>query len=141
MTQLRQSYSAFQEQNIELAEVGPNVPEVARRALRQYLQGRDLEFPYLCDPSWAVHKRYGLQRVGAGEHAKAVGRAAIGFAANRPFVTPAPGETARLLGSSLEQGLFGIDEEGLVRYVHITSPSDKLPAAAVILDALAHQHA
>ena len=49
---LRRGYPEFQARNAQLVEVGPNVPALAKRAFRQYLSGRDLEFPYLCDPEW-----------------------------------------------------------------------------------------
>ena len=61
MSQLRHSYPEFQARNTEVMEIGPQPPDVAQRAFQIYLRGRELEFPYLCDPEWVVHHLYALQ--------------------------------------------------------------------------------
>lgn len=136
LSQLMRSYREFRARNVELLEVGPNVPASAARGFRQYLGGRELEFPYLCDPEWTVHARYGLRPVGPGETLRALPLMSFRQLADRPFVTPRADELGRLVAHPVEQGLFVIDEAGLIRYAYVTTPSGKLPPPASLLAVL-----
>lgn len=136
MSQLRHSYPQFRARHAELLEVGPGLPANAARAFRQYLGDRELEFPYLCDPGWSVHAQYGLRELGPGEKLRELPALALSQVTRRPFVAPHPVETARLATRAMQQGLFLVDEEGVVRHTYVTSPSGQLPPPSSLLELL-----
>ena len=136
LSQLRGGYYQIRTRNAELIEVGPNVPANAVRAFRQDLGGRELEFPYLCEPSWTVHTRYGLRHVGPGRALKTRSASALKRMTWQPGVTPVPIETRRLVASPMQHGLFVIDEEGVIRYTYVTTPTGPLPSTAALLAVL-----
>ena len=136
MSQLRRSYPEFQKRNTELLEIGPSLPANAVRGFRQYLGGRMPEFPYLCDPDLTVHRQYGLRPVGGRENLKANALSAVAQVTDRPFVTPRPGEVGKLVANPMEQGLFIVDQAGLIQYVYVTTPSGKLPTPNMLLTEL-----
>jgi alkyl hydroperoxide reductase subunit AhpC len=136
LSQLRHDYPEVRARNAELIEVGPNVPAGAVRAFHQYLGGRELEFPYLCDPDWTVHTRYGLRHVGLDEVLHPSDSSILEQIARQPAVTPARAETRRLRANPMQQGLFIIDEAGVVRYAYVTTPTGPLPPTAAILAVL-----
>lgn len=136
LSQLRYGYPEIRARNAELIEVGPNVPTSAVRAFRQYLGGRELEFPYLCDPSWTVHTRYGLRHVGPDEALSPSDSSILEQIARQPAITPTRAETRRLHGNPMQQGLFIIDETGVVRYGYVTTPTGPLPPIAALLAVL-----
>jgi len=133
MSQLRRSYPEFQKRDTELLEVGPSLPANAVRGFRQYLGGRLPEFPYLCDPEFTVHRQYGLRPLGGRETLRTNALSAVAQVTDRPFVMPRPGEVGKLIAHPMEQGLFIVDEAGLIQYVYVTMPSGKLPTAAMLL--------
>lgn len=133
MSQLRRSYPEFQRRNTELLEVGPSLPANAIHGFRQYLGGRMPEFPYLCDPDFTVHRLYGLRPVGGRESLKTNALSAITQVTARPFVTPTPKEVGKLMTHPMEQGLFIVDQSGVVQYIYVTMPSSKLPTPATLL--------
>ena len=136
LSQLRQDYPEIRARNAELIEVGPNVPASAVRAFHQYLGGRELEFPYLCDPGWTVHTRYGLLHVGLDEAVSPSDPSILEQIARQPAVTPARAESRRLRSNPMQQGLFIIDEVGVVRYAYVTTPTGPLPPIAALLAVL-----
>lgn len=133
---MRHSYPEFRARNAELIEVGPDTPASARQAFRQYLGGRELEFPYLCDPGWTVHARYGLRQLSAGDALKSQAVSALALFTVRPFVTPRPAAVGKLMRCVIQQGLFIVDEGGIVRYAYVTAPNGQLPPAETLLAVL-----
>lgn len=116
-----------------LIEVGPDVPSTARRAFRHYLDGRELEFPYLCDPAWEVHQQYGLRR-SRRDQAQSLRVRASRILQADPFpVTPPEPEKTRSLNTVMESGLFLIDEAGVVRHSRVASPAESLPSVSKLL--------
>ena len=136
MAQLRRSYPEFQKRSTEFVEIGPSLPANAVRGFRQYFGGRMPEFPYLCDPDFTVHRQYGLRPVGGRETLKTNALTMAAQVTGRPFVTPTPDEVGKLIAHPMEQGLFIVDESGLIQYVYVTTPSGKLPTAATLLGEL-----
>ena len=136
MSQFRRSYPEFQKRSTEFLEIGPSVPANAVRGFRQYFGGRMPEFPYLCDPKFTVHRQYGLRPVGGRETLKTNALTMVAQVTDRPFVTPRPDETGKLMTHPMEQGLFIVDESGLIQYVYVTTPAGKLPTVATLLGEL-----
>ena len=136
LSQLRHGYPEIRARNAELIEVGPNVPTSAVRAFRQYLGGRELEFPYICDPDWTVHTRYGLQPVRSDEALTPPDSSILEQLVRLPAVTPTRAETRRLRANPMQQGLFIIDEGGVVGYAYVTTPTGPLPPIAALLAVL-----
>ncbi len=135
LSQLRSSYAEFQSRNAALVEVGPTPPAAARRAFHRCLGNRDLEFPYLCDPAWSVHRQYGLHSVSPAAVPELRVRAAAALAATPPYDVP-DAELRRITTTFLEHGLFIIDEGGTVQYAHVSTPASPLPTVAVLLEVL-----
>ena len=136
MSQLRRNYAEFRSRGACLIEVGPNVVENAIRAFRRYLAGRELEFPYLCDPDWRVHRLYGLKEVGAAEGLKVAAKTLLAQVSSRPLVAPVVSELGRLALHPMEQGLFLIDGDSIIRYGLVTAPSGILPPVRDLLSRL-----
>ncbi len=130
---MRHGYPEIRARNAELIEVGPNVPTSAVRAFRQYLGDRELEFPYLCDPSWTVHTRYGLRHVEPAEALAPSDSSVLDEIARQPAVTLARAETRRLHANPMQQGLFFVDEAGVVGDAYVTTPTGPLPPIAALL--------
>ena len=84
-------------------------------------------------PSSVCPPVYGLQRISPGQVAKLAGRATLRFAADRPVVPPRPRESLRVL-TPLQQGLFVIDEAGVVRYTYVASPASFILPPAKLLE-------
>ncbi len=127
----------------ELVEVGPNVPANAVDGLRQYLGGRELEFPYLCDQGWGVHRLYGLRHVDAAEFLRAKAEAERIKASESLSLRPPMVELRQMLEHPMEQGLFVIDREGVIRLAHVSSPVGPLPSTddlLAVLDGLSHEN-
>lgn len=136
LSQLRRSYPEFQARSAELVEVGPNVPANALWAFRHYLGGRELEFPYLCDPSWSVHARYGLRLVEPDQPLEPVDQLLLQELAHQRAVRPVPAEARRLKARPMQQGLYVVDEVGRVRYAYVTTPTGPLPPTTTLLAVL-----
>lgn len=136
LSQLRRSYPEFQARNTTLIEVGPSASTNARKAFKRYLGNRELEFPYLCDPDWSVHKQYGLHTARSrGEQMQYVSRSVVEMLKSRPFIPPHRVENGKL-GSAMQHGLFVVDEAGIIRFTHVDSPTSRYPPPADLLAVL-----
>jgi peroxiredoxin len=139
MSQLQRSYPEFQRRSTEFLEIGPSLPANAVRGFRQYFGGRLPEFPYLCDPNFTVHRQYGLRPVGGRETLNTNALTMGAQVTDRPLLTPTTDDVSKLNAHPMEQGLFIIDELGLIQYVFVTSPSGKVPSAGILLAELDRQ--
>lgn len=132
--QMRRYAAAFGERNAQLLEVGPALPTSALRGFPAYLSGREPTFPYLCDPDLAVHHSYHLLQVTPRDTPDPISGATGPIAGRRPGL-PEP-SVAKSQPPPVEQGLFVIDEIGIIRLRYVTEPAGKLPPMAMLLDVL-----
>lgn len=136
MVRLRKGYADFRARDTELVEVGPNLPALAKRAFRHYLGGRDLEFPYLCDAEWGVHKRYGVYLLNSQEEADMERVKPQALAEGGGPIPPEPTEDRRLSKTPMAHGLFILDRDGVIQYTHIAAPAPPLPTVPSLLAVL-----
>lgn len=127
LSQLRPQYAELRNRQSAFVVVGPSAPANSDRVFRHYLGETPPELHYLCDPTWAVHSMYGLQPVRLRERAALYSASTAALFASRSSVQADPLEASRMIVKTLQQGLFGIDEAGVVRYAHVSSPSTRLP--------------
>jgi peroxiredoxin len=144
---MRAGYAELQAADTEVIQIAPNLLDAARRFF-----GREpLPFPFVCDPDKRLYAVYGLGERGALEatrtavvsfaHAFTHGdtrnqiRGAYFDVLNRNFVRRLHHHAA----SALDQGMFLIDRDGIVRHATIVGPIDPVPGGAH-LAALARAH-
>ncbi len=56
--------------------------------------------------------------------------------ASRPFVRPVADEVRRIATHTVQQGLFVIDGDGMLRYTYVTTPTGPLPPVSTLLAVL-----
>jgi peroxiredoxin len=133
-------YGTLLASETELIQVAPNLVEGAR----EFFAPAPLPYPFVCDPDKRLYAVYGLGSLGALEatraavvsfsHAFATGgsgaqmRGAWLDVVNRNFIRRLHHHAT----SALEQGLFLVDKEGIVRHRIIVGPLDPIPSAAVL---------
>jgi peroxiredoxin len=144
---MRAGYSELQAADTEIIQVAPNLLDAARR----FFGPRPLPFPFICDPDKRLYAVYGLGERGALEatrtavvsfaHAFTHGdttnqiRGAYFDVLNRNFLR----RLHHHASSALDQGMFLVDKEGIVRHATIVGPIDLVPGGTQ-LAALARKH-
>jgi len=135
-------YDTLRACETELIQVAPNLLEGAR----EFFAPAPLPYPFVCDPDKRLYAVYGLGSLGALEATRA---AVVSF--SHAFATGGSGAQIRgawldvvnrnflrrlhhHASSALEQGLFLVDKQGVIRHRIIVGPLDPIPGAAVLAD-------
>jgi len=132
---MRAGYPALQAVGTEVIQVAPNLLDAARR----FFGPQPLPFPFICDPDKRLYAVYGLGDHGALEatrtavvsfaHAFTHGdttnqiRGAYFDVMNRNFLR----RLHHHASSALDQGMFLVDKDGIVRHTTIVGPIDPVP--------------
>lgn len=144
---IRAGYDALRAAETEVIQVAPNLLDAARR----FFGPAPLPFPFICDPDKRLYAVYGLGERGALEatrtavvsfahaftHGDSVNqiRGAYFDVMNRNFLR----RLHHHASSALEQGMFLVDKQGVIRHVTAVGPIDPMPSGAE-LAALARAH-
>lgn len=141
MAQLDQAFDRFHMLNTEVLEIGPNVLKPARI----YFQRQPIKFPFLCDPTKATYLRFGLRDLGVIEanintfrsfgwaytHGDGVNTTRL--AAGDTFTEGLLGRLHHHALTAMQQGMFIVDREGILRYANAFKPLDTIPPIEEIL--------
>ena len=135
---MRAGYPALQAVGTEVIQVAPNLLDAARR----FFGPQPLPFPFICDPDKRLYAVYGLGDHGALEatrtavvsfaHAFTHGdtinqiRGAYFDVMNRNFLR----RLHHHASSALDQGMFLVDKDGIVRHTTIVGPIDPVPGGS-----------
>ena len=135
---MRAGYPALQAVGSEVIQVAPNLLDAARR----FFGPQPLPFPFICDPDKRLYAVYGLGDHGALEatrtavvsfaHAFTHGdttnqiRGAYFDVMNRNFLR----RLHHHASSALDQGMFLVDKDGIVRHTTIVGPIDPVPGGS-----------
>jgi putative peptide zinc metalloprotease protein len=145
MAQLDQAHDKFVAANTHVLEIGPNVLKPARI----YFQRQPIKFPFLCDPSKAAYLRFGLRDQGPIEanintirsfgwaylHGDGINTTRI--AAGDTFTEGFVGRLYHHALTAMQQGVFIVDRDGIVRYANAFKPLDTIPPTEEILGEVA----
>jgi len=134
---IRTGYEALLASDTEVIQIAPNLLESARR----YFGPDPLPFPFVCDPDKRLYAVYGLGDRGALE---ATRTAVVSFSyavsqgegstwvkgayldvLNRNFLRRLHHHAM----TAIEQGLFVVDKQGVIRHVSVVGPIDPVPKA------------
>jgi putative peptide zinc metalloprotease protein len=141
MTQLGQVYDKFQSAQVEIVQLGPNVLKSART----YFERQPPKFPFVCDPEKQIFARYGLRDIGPIEANK---NTLISFAyaythgdglnttrasALDVFTDDFIGRMRHHAFAAIQQAVFIVDREGIVRDARVLRPIDTMPPSEEIL--------
>jgi peroxiredoxin len=141
MAQLDQAHARFDAHDADVLIVGPNVLKPAR----VYFQRQPLTFPFLCDPTKAAYLRFGLRDLGPIEanintirsfawaytHGDGVNTTRI--AAGDTFTEGFLGRMVHHALTAMQQGMFVVDREGILRYAYAFKPLDTVPPVEEML--------
>ncbi|PYM22799.1 MAG: hypothetical protein DMD78_13675 [Candidatus Rokuibacteriota bacterium] len=135
---MRAGYRELQAADTEVIQVAPNLLDAARR----FFGPTPLPFPFICDPDKRLYAVYGLGERGALEatrtavvsfaHAFTHGdttnqiRGAYFDVMNRNFLR----RLHHHASSALDQGMFLVDKQGVIRHRAIVGPIDPVPGGA-----------
>ena len=144
---MRAGYAELQAAETEVIQVAPNLLDAARR----YFGPTPLPFPFICDPDKRLYAVYGLGERGALEATKT---AVVSFAhafthgdttnqirgayfdvMNRNFLR----RLHHHASSALDQGMFLVDKQGVVRHRTIVGPIEAMPGGGELAK-LAREH-
>jgi peroxiredoxin len=147
MDGIRAGYEALAGTGTEVIQIAPNLLEAARN----FFAGSAAPFPFVCDPDKRLYAIYGLGDRGALDasrttvvsfsRALAQGdggtwtRGAWLDVVNRNFVRRLHHHAM----TAIEQGVFLVDREGVIRSISIVGPIDPVPDGAQ-LTALVNEH-
>ena len=135
---MRAGYPELQATDTEVIQVAPNLLDAARR----FFGPTPLPFPFVCDPDKRLYAVYGLGERGALEATKtAVDSFAHAFThgdttnqirgayfdvMNRNFLR----RLHHHASSALDQGMFLVDKQGIIRHRTVVGPIDPVPGGA-----------
>jgi putative peptide zinc metalloprotease protein len=134
MAHLDQVYDKFRAANAAVLEVGPN----ALKPARTYFQRQPLKFPFLCYPSKIIFRQFGLRDLGPIEANKNTivsfayaythgdGLNTTRLSASDAF-TAGVGRLHHHAFTAMQQGVFIVDRDGIVRYANVFRPLDTIP--------------
>jgi peroxiredoxin len=147
MDGIRAGYEALAGTGTEVIQIAPNLLEAARN----FFAGSAAPFPFVCDPDKRLYAIYGLGDRGALDASRT---AVVSFSralaqgdggtwtrgawldvVNRNFVRRLHHHAM----TAIEQGVFLVDREGVIRYISIVGPIDPVPDGAQ-LTALVSEH-
>lgn len=142
MDRLASRYEELSDSDVRLIQIAPNLLESAV----SFFGEETPPFPFVCDPDKRLFAQYGLGDRGVVEAA----RSTVVSLAHASQVGEA-GETARAMWldagnrhflrrlhhhllTAMDQGLFILDLDGVVRYRAVLGPIDPVPDAGTLLD-------
>ena len=141
MENVSAGYEQLRAQGIEVVQVAPNLLESARIFFRQQMP----PYPFVCDPDKQLFAVYGLGDRGVLEatrntivsfsHAAAHGdlrqtvRGSWLDVANRNFIRRLHHHAM----TAVEQGIFVVARDGVIRYRSVLGPLDAIPSAPELL--------
>jgi peroxiredoxin len=147
MDGIRAGYERLLGTGTEVIQVAPNLLESARN----FFAGSAAPFPFVCDPDKRLYAMYGLGDRGALDASRT---AVVSFSralaqgdggtwtrgawldvVNRNFVRRLHHHAM----TAVEQGVFVVDRQGIIRYVSIVGPIDPVPDGAQLTD-LVREH-
>ena len=147
MDGIRSGYPELRAVDTEVIQVAPNLLESART----FFRGSTSPFPFVCDPDKRLYAVYGLGDRGALEatrtalvsfsHAFTHGdagpqlRGAWLDVMNRNFLRRLHHHAM----TAVEQGIFIVDKQGLIRHISVLGPIDQVPTAGQLVE-LVQQH-
>ncbi len=144
MAQLQSAYNDFRGKQTEILQIGPNAVSRARQYFRTY----QLFFPYLCDPDKRLYSVYGMADQGPIQAQKNTAAVMRFSAASGQSDETRRAVAVDMLNSSfiqrlqhhaltaVEQGLFLIDKQGIVRWSKTLGPLENLPDNQTLLDTI-----
>jgi peroxiredoxin len=140
MESIIRPYPLLAEQEIEVIQVAPNLPDSARLFFDAYPP-----YPFVCDPDKRLYATYNLGDRGALEASR---NTVVSFAkaltegeglnnvrgswldvANRNFIRRLHHHAL----TAVDQGIFILDEEGIIRYRKIVGSIDPVPSGEELL--------
>lgn len=142
MNGIAEGYGAMLSEHTEVIQVAPNLLESAKTFFGQ----QTAPYPFVCDPDKRLYAVYGLGDRGAlaasrsavvsFSHAIAQGegaawvRGAYQDVANRNFMRRLHHHAM----TALEQGLFFVDRQGLIRHRIVVGPIDPVPGPEALAE-------
>jgi peroxiredoxin len=147
MNGIRDGYGELLADHTEVIQIAPNLYESAKRFFRD----TPAPFPFVCDPDKRLYAVYGLgdrgalvaSRTAVVSFSRAVAKGDGGTWVRGAWLDVANRNFVRRLHhhamTALEQGLFFIDRQGIVRHRLVVGPIDSVPGAAA-LAALTRAH-
>ena len=141
MAQLGQVYGRFQAAQAEIIQLGPNV----LKAARAYFQRQPPRFPFVCDPAKEIFTRCGLRDTGVLEASKNTlisftyaytygdGLSTTRASALDVFTDDFIGRMRHHALTAIQQAVFVVDRDGIVRQATVLRPLDTLPPGEEIL--------
>jgi peroxiredoxin len=142
MDGIREGYEALRSTETEVIQVAPNLLEAAR----SFFAGNATPFPFVSDPDKRLYAVYGLgdrgalvaTRTAVVSFAQAVSNGQGGTWTRGAYLDVANRNFLRRLHhhatSALEQGVFLIDKQGIIRHRVIVGPIESVPSGAVLAD-------
>lgn len=143
MAQLRAGLPRFQAAGVQILQVAPNLVGQARA----FWGDQELPFPFLCDPDKSAYRLCGLCDLGAAEANKnTVKSFSFSFghgdglqSVRGSWLDVMNGSFGERLGhhalAAMQQGVFIIDAEGVIRQKFVLGPLDPLPNIEQLLAA------
>jgi peroxiredoxin len=147
MDGIRTGYEQLVGIGTEVIQVAPNLLESAQN----FFRGSAAPFPFVCDPDKRLYAMYGLGDRGALDASRT---AVVSFSralaqgdggtwtrgawldvVNRNFVRRLHHHAM----TAIEQGVFVVDRDGIIRYVTVVGPIDPVPDGSQ-LSALVREH-
>jgi len=141
MAQLGQLHDRFQAANAEMVLLGPNL----LKAARTYFQHQPPKFLFVCDPTKQIYTRYGLRDEGAlvankntivsftYAYTHGDGLNTTRASALDVFSGNVIDRMRHHALSAIQQGMFIVDRDGLVRYANVVPPLGTLPPGEELL--------
>ena len=147
MNDMAHNYEAVRAINTEIIQVSPNLHHTAQ----SYFPPDTPPFPFICDPDKRLYAVYGLGDRGVLEATK---NTVISFTAPLAQGVRAEVETIRASWvdtvnrnflrrlqhhalTAMEQGVFIIDRQGIIRYQQILGALDEIPTAEALVEVTA----
>jgi putative peptide zinc metalloprotease protein len=141
MAQLNQALDQFQSADTQIVQIAPNLLDRAR----MYFKRQPLGFPFLCDSSSETFYRFGLLNLGPIEatkngiysfayaytHGDGINTTRASFLDT--FSSSIVGRFKHHATEALQQGVFVIDRQGIVRYAKALGPVETIPPIEELL--------
>jgi putative peptide zinc metalloprotease protein len=141
MAQLNQALDQFRNADTQIVQIAPNLVDKAR----MYFKRQPLGFPFLCDPSSETFYRFGLLNLGVVEATKN-GIYSFAYAYTHgdglnttrasfldTFSSSIVGRLKHHATEALQQGMFIVDREGIMRYAKALGPVETIPPIEELL--------
>jgi peroxiredoxin len=147
MDGIRAGYERLAGTGTEVIQVAPNLLDAAR----EFFAGSAAPFPFVCDPDKRLYAMYGLgdrgtldaSRTAVVSFSRALAQGDGGTWTRGAWLDVMNRNFVRRLHhhamTALEQGVFVVDRDGIIRYVSIVGPIDPVPDG-IQLTGLVREH-